>query len=157
MEQTDNGCVLEGAPGDPPGCATLTGAKFQSFSSSDPGRNNVLDIRGYRGQVFVGPYQYYQEPKRMRIRQQGDAPVDLVLWASSWYGATPDLQLSAAAQLTTMGNEFYGSAPGTDPDMQQRFFSKAPTAQGLPQLSRALDELRRLGAADLHLNHPGFP
>jgi len=157
MEQTDNGCLLEGAADDPPGRATLTGAKFQSFSSNDPAKNTMLDIRGYRGDVFVGPYQFYQEPKRMRFKQQGEAPVNLVLWGSSWYGAKPDPQLGAAARLSAIGNDFYGTGPEIDPAMERRFFQEAPTAGELAQLARALDDLRRLGAADLRLNHPGFP
>ena len=36
VEQADNGYLFEGAADDPPGRATLTGAKFHSFTSSDP-------------------------------------------------------------------------------------------------------------------------
>jgi hypothetical protein len=33
---------------------TITGAKFHSFTSEDPAKNNVLDIRNYRGQIAIG-------------------------------------------------------------------------------------------------------
>jgi hypothetical protein len=153
VEQADNGFSFEGAADDPPGCATLTGAKFQSFTSTDPAKNNVLVIRGYHGQIAIGPYQFYQEPKRMRMKQQGGGPVDILVWASSWYGARPDPQLSPAARLIAVGNEFYGSAPEADPAVERLFFRDSPGNADLAKLSRALDDLRRLGEADLRLGH----
>jgi hypothetical protein len=67
----------------------------RSFTRSPrgPARNTLLDIRGYHGQIAIGPYQFYQEPKRMRMKQEGNAPVDLLVWGSSWYGAKPGPQL----------------------------------------------------------------
>jgi hypothetical protein len=47
VEQADNGFRFEGAAEDPPGRATITGAEFHSFTSDDPTKNNVLDIRNY--------------------------------------------------------------------------------------------------------------
>ena len=90
----------------------------------------------------------------MRIRQQGAGPIDLLVWASSWYGAKPDLQLSPATRLLTAGNEFYGTAPDGEPLTERVFFEEAPTDAALTRLSRALDDLRRLGETDLRLNHP---
>lgn len=154
VEQADNGYSFEGTAEDPPGRATLTGAKFQSFTSSDLKKNNVLEIRDYRGQIFIGPYQFYQEPKRMRLKQQGAEPVELFVWGSSWYGARPDPQLGSGAILWAAGNEFYGAAPDADPVMERMFFEEAAPDATLAHLSRALDDLRRLGEADLRLNHP---
>jgi hypothetical protein len=154
VEQADNGYLFEGAADDPPGRATITGAKFQSFSSNDPAKNTLLDIRNYHGQIAIGPYQFYQEPKRMRMKQQGVDPVDLVLWASSWYGAKPDPQLSPTARLSAAGNEFYGTAPDAEATLERAFFQEPPGEATLVKLSRALDDLRRLGETDLRLNHP---
>lgn len=157
VEQADNGYLFEGAAGDPPGRATLTGAKFHSFISSDPSKNNVLDTRSYHGQISIGPYQFYQEPKRMRIKHQGTEPVELLVWGSSWYGAKPDPQLGPNAKLWAVGNEFYGAAPDADPAAERIFFQEQPTDASLAKLSRTLDDLRRLGEIDLRLNHPGDP
>jgi len=154
IEQADNGYFFEGTMGDPPGRATLTGAKFQSFTSEDPAKNNMLDIRNYRGQIAVGPYQFYQEPKRMRMKQEGSSPVDLIVWGSSWYGAKPDPQLGIAGRLSAAGNEFYGSAPEADPVIERMFFRESEAETVLAKLSFALDDLRRLGETDLRLNHP---
>ncbi|MFO1498844.1 MAG: glycosyl hydrolase family 28-related protein [Verrucomicrobiota bacterium] len=156
VEQADNGYFFEGELEDPPGRATLTGAKFQSFTSPDPGKNTVLDIRNYGGQISIGPYQFYQEPKRMRMKQQGPAPVELLVWGSSWYGAKPDLQLGPAAKLSAAGNAFCGTAPAVNPVAERLFFEEEPSAAAVLQISRALDDLRRLGETDLRLNHPLF-
>ena len=63
----------------------------------------------------------------MHMKQQGAAPVDLILWASSWYGARPDPQLSPATTLSAVGNEFYGTAPAGDPATERLLFEAAPT------------------------------
>jgi hypothetical protein len=154
VEQADNGYLFEGSVDDPPGRATLTGAKFQSFTSSDPTKNNVLDIRNYHGQISIGPYQFYQEPKHMRMKQQGAEPVELIVWGSSWYGAKPDPQLSLTAKMSAVGNEFYGTAPDGESVTERVFFKEAPTEAALAKLSHALDDLRRLGETDMRLNHP---
>lgn len=155
VEQADNGYLFEGAADDPPGRATLTGAKFHSFTSRDPAKNTLLDIRNYRGQISIGPYQFYQEPKRMRIKQEGAEPLELLVWASSWYGAKPDPQLGSAVKLWAIGNEFYGTAPKGEPATERMFFQEAPTDASLAKLGATLDDLRRLGEIDLRLNHPG--
>lgn len=79
VEQADNGYLFEGAAEAPSGRATITGAKFHSFTSDDPAKNNLLDLRNYHGVIAIGPYQLYQEPKWMRVKQQGVEPVDLLL------------------------------------------------------------------------------
>ena len=90
----------------------------------------------------------------MRMKQQGAERVDLLVWASSWYGAKPDPQPSPAARLSAVGNEFYGTAPEGDSVLERAFFKETPTDAALAQLSHALDDLRRLGETDLRLNYP---
>ncbi len=156
VEQADNGYLFEGANDDPPGRATITGAKFHSFASKDPAKNNVIDIRNYHGQIFIGPYQFYLDPKLMRMKQQGAAPVEIFLLASSWYSARPDPQLTPAAKLFPVGNEFYGTWPDGNTVADKSFFSATPSDATLVNLSRALDDLRRLGELDLRLNYPAL-
>jgi hypothetical protein len=153
VEQADNGFLFEGTADKPPGRATISGAKFQSFQTNDPSKNNLLDIRNYHGQIYIGPDQFYQQPKQMRMKQHGAEPVDLVLWACSWYGTRPDPQLGPSTRLNAVGNEFYGPGPDGDPNVEHAFFSEVPTEGTLEKLAPALDDLRRLGAADLRLNH----
>lgn len=128
VEQAENGFFFEGGADDPPGRATITGAKFQSFTSTDVAKNNVFEIHNYHGEIAIGPYQFYQEPKLMRMKQTGERAVDVLLWGSSWYGVKPDPQLGPPAQLFAAGNDFFGEAPAAAPATEETFFKSAPTA-----------------------------
>jgi len=148
VEQSDSGYRFEGDPGDPAGRATIQGAKVEfTVPKDDPNQNLTFDIRNYHGQIFFGPDQFYVEPKLKRIRQQGASPVDLFLVGCSWYDNKPELQLGPSAHLFSIGNEAYQG-----PTVQ--FIAEdVMNNQTLPSLRLALDDLRRLGEADLRLNH----
>jgi len=149
LEQSDNGFLLSGAPDDPPGRATIQSPKVHyNPVKDDPTQNVFLDVRNYKGQVFMGPSGFYQEPKQMRIRQQGENPFDLFLLGCSFYDTRPDLEAGPAAHLFTVGSHTVGmKTVQYDP-------SDVLGADTLAQASLALDDLRRLGEADLRLNHP---
>jgi hypothetical protein len=149
VEQSDNGYRFEGAPGDPAGRATIQGAKVQfTVPDGDPARNTTFDIRGYHGQIFFGPDQFYTEPKHKRIRQEGAAAVDLFLVGCAWYDTKPAVEIGQAARLFTIGNDTVG--------MQSVRYEAEDVlpARSLRALIPALDDLRRLGEVDLRLNHP---
>jgi len=154
VEQADNGYLFEGGPDGPAGRATIQGSKFHSFTSDDPKKNNILDVRGYRGELFIGPYQFYQEPKAMRIRLEGGGPVELFLFGCSWYGAKPDAKAGRGGRVVLIGNESYGAVGGGQPVPDPALFGDRATAADAAKLSRALDDLRRLGEVDSRLNHP---
>ena len=63
-------------------------------------------------------------------------------------------RLGSAATLSAVGNAFYGTAPALEATTEHLFFEQGPTEAALTQLSRALDDLRRLGEADILINHP---
>jgi hypothetical protein len=153
MESSDNGYLFEGAAGDPPGRATIQGAKIHFPTSPDPTKNTAFDILNYNGQIFFGPDQFYGEPKQMRIRQKGDAASELFLLGCSWYGPQPDVQIGAAGRVSLIANESYGSAKDGEPAPDPALFGEAATGSVLEKVSAALDDLRRLGEADLLLNH----
>jgi hypothetical protein len=149
VEQSDSGYRFEGAPGDPPGRATIQGAKVEfTVPKDDPAKNTTFDILDYRGQIFFGPDQFYTEPKLKRIRQEGAGAVELFLVGCAWYDSKPEVQIGPAARLFIVGNEGFG--------MQnvQYGAEDAMTGETLPSLSHALDDLRRLGELDLRVNHP---
>lgn len=154
MESSDNAYLFAGAADDPLGRATIQGAKVQFFTSEDPAKNNAIEIRNYHGQIFFGPDQFYTEPKKMRIRQSGANPVELYLVGCSWYGSRPDLQISPAARVFMIGNEGYGAPSSGEPAPDDTAFKEAASDEVLAKVSRGLDDLRRLGEADLRHNHP---
>jgi hypothetical protein len=53
-----------------------------------------------------------------------------------------------------VGNEFYGTPPDGEHPRHHSFFADAAAESTLAKISRALDDLRRLGETDLRLNHP---
>lgn len=149
VEQSDNGYRLEGSPGDPPGRATLQGAKVQfTVPEGDPHVCTTFDVRGYRGSLFFGPDQFYIEPKSKRIRQQGAGPFDLYLLGCVWYDNKPQVEIGPEARLHIIANE----AMGMD-KVQYTADDQLPPTNLLP-LAAAVADLRRLGAADARLNHP---
>lgn len=154
VEQADAGHVLEGAAGDPPGRVTIQGAKLQFNVPKDrPDGGAVLDIRNYRGEIFLGPDQFYVEPPEMRIRHQGDAPLDLYLVGNCFYRTTLDVRQGPGAHLYFVGNE--GVAVGPKDEVlphENRADDNVGPAQ-LERLAAALDDLRRLGELDLRINH----
>ncbi len=153
-ESADNGFFFEGAPNDPPGRATIQGAKVHFFTSDDPAKNTAFNIHGYHGDIFFGPDQFYGEPKKTRIRQEGAGPLELFFLGCSWYGPRPDILMSPSARHAFIANESYGAGPNGEPPQDEAFTSEATTDAMLAPISRALDDLRRLGEWDMKLNHP---
>ncbi|MBV9866889.1 MAG: hypothetical protein JO316_16170 [Abitibacteriaceae bacterium] len=148
MEQSDNGYRFEGTPDDPPGRATIQGAKIQfTAPKDDPTKNITFDIHNYRGQIFFGPDQFYTEPKLKRLQQEGTGPLELFLLGCAWYDSKPEVQLGPAAKLFTIGNEAYGM------QTVQYGAEDVMTNQTLAAVSHSLDDLRRLGAADIRFSH----
>ena len=112
-----------------------------------------MEIHDYAGQVFFGHSQFYVEPTKVRLRQSGTAPFDLYILATCFYSTRPDIQTDPSAHVWLLGNEAVGAIEG-DVVAKGRF----DAADTLPQaqwtaVSAALDDLRRLGASDLRLNH----
>ncbi|HUT37491.1 MAG TPA: glycosyl hydrolase family 28-related protein [Planctomycetota bacterium] len=154
VEQADDGYVLEGGPDDPPGRATLQGAKVD-FTHGDKARDGtVLDIRNYAGEVFFGPNQFYASLPRVPILHRGERKLDLFLWGNCFYKTHLEAQKTPSLSLHLLGNE------GVAVDAKDKVLSHENRAADnvlpadLARFAVALDDLRRLGELDLQLNHP---
>ena len=154
VEQSDNGFVFEGEAGLPPGRATIQGAKVHfTVAKDEPAKGTAMEIRDYAGQVFFGHSQFYIEPTDVRLRQSGTAPFDLYLLAICFYSTRPAVKASSSAHVWLLGNDAVGTIAGDV--VAKGSFDAADT---LPPaqwgaVSAALDDLRRLGEADLRRNH----
>lgn len=148
VEQANHGLSLEGAPDDPPGRVTFQGPKFHFSPIQEGGENIPLTVNNYSGQVFFGPVQFYIEPTAMRLRHQGDRPLDFFLSACSFYNTALDVQSGPGLRLHLIGCQRVPPQEGA--------YAAADTLleEALPQLAVGLDDLRRLGEVDLRLNHP---
>jgi hypothetical protein len=150
IEQTPNGFSLQGAPDDPPGRVTFQGATLTMTTFSiKGGAYDVANIDNYSGQVFFGPEQFYVQPPWYNLEHQGDRPLDFYLLAPDFYSQHLTVKQGAGLHLYIIGGELVGTDPtGWMPS------DPANVTDLLPNLTPALDDLRRLGEVDLRLLHP---
>jgi hypothetical protein len=137
-EQSEQHLVFEGSPGLPAGAATIQGPKMHMFSEEP-----VFDIRDYGGRIYYGQSQFYTQPKHPRFISSGNSPVRLVLAGHFWYETSPRFDLGQAVRLTLLGNRDVPDAGVDD--------------EALRAIAAALDDLRRLGEADLRVSRDSTP
>lgn len=152
-EQSANIFRFEGSPDDPPGRITIQGVKAQLQLTGMGDLTGipvyVFDIANYSGQIFYGPVQFYNEASKC-LYQRGERPVELFIMASAFYGPLLAVDKTDAAQLYLLGCA--GMRMGSK-DMPPGMFSDSVPPEKLPELSKALDDVRRLGEMDLKLDH----
>jgi hypothetical protein len=153
IEQADNGFVCEGSASAAPGRITLQGAKLQFNVPKDkPTEGTAMTVNNYHGQIFFGPGQFYVEPREVRITNTGTTQPELSVLSSLFYQTRLDVK-GNPLRLRLLGNEGVGhvTAEGQSEYLPSSDFQ--PQA-ALENLSRAFDDLRRLGEIDLQLSHP---
>jgi hypothetical protein len=157
VEQAMNGFVLEGRDGRPPGRATIQGAKVDFTHGGQGQDGTVLDIRNYRGKVFLGPDQFYASLPRVPVVHRGTQDVTLFLWANSFYKTHLEVDKDPALTLFLLGNDGV-NVVGKDTVLNHENLAhdNLPVDQ-FWRLAPALDDLRHLGDLDLRLTHPGVP
>jgi len=129
-EQSDSHLLLEGSAEAPPGRVTVTGPKTHLLTQQP-----VLDIRRYSGTVFFGQNQFYVEPEKPRIVARGSLPLQILIAGCFCYRTVPQFDLDPAVRLSLIGNI------GIE--------DRGVDASALAAYAAALDDLRRLGEADL--------
>ncbi len=148
IEQADNGYNLAGAPDDPPGRITLQAPKLHIGTLKDPDSNWAFNIAGYHGQICYGPAQFYIEPLEMKLKQTGAGPLEMLLWADSFYSTKLAVKGAESAKIRLVG------CIGTNDKLDGVQVEETPAPDTLAKLAVALDDLRTLGEWDLRLNHP---
>ncbi|MHB9132373.1 MAG: glycosyl hydrolase family 28-related protein [Armatimonadota bacterium] len=151
-EQSDGMFQFSGSVDLPPGRVVWTGGRSHMWAPGDKaGTDRAID--NYRGEVFLGgkdfsDYRALKEPP-FTIRQAGKAWVDVYLFGNLFYGSKQVIEKQRTMRVFTLGNAVYSD---------QRFVNYAPadafTNESLTAMSRAFDDLRRLGEMDLKLNYP---
>ena len=155
VEQADNGFVFEGSKGTPPGRATIGGAKLHfTIDEKRPEDGTAMTVRGYAGEVFFGPDQFYVEPTDAAIRHEGSSPFDLFVLGSCFYRTRLDIEKGTSAGVFLVGNESVGVIEKDTAEPAEWEAEDALEDDTLARVGRALDDLRRLGEVDLRLNHP---
>ena len=153
IEQADNGFVFEGSPEIAPGRITLQGAKLQfNVPKEKPAEGTAMTVNDYQGQIFFGPGQFYIEPSDVRIKNSGITRPQLFILSSLFYRTKLDVS-GNPLKLRLLGNEGVGHVTA---EGQTKYLpsSDYEAQAALANLSRAFDDLRRLGEVDLQLSHP---
>lgn len=156
VEQADNGFHFTGSPGDPPGRITLHIPKMHmgpaGMSAEDLERLGRVpfEMRNYHGGILVGPVQFYINPVEMRLTRSGEAPGEMIVWGGAFYNTRPVVDAPDGAGFGMVGAIGIGEQRPDESELADTL-----AADGLDTLAKALDDLRRLGEADLRVNHPG--
>ncbi|KPK44755.1 MAG: hypothetical protein AMK72_11670 [Planctomycetes bacterium SM23_25] len=155
IEQADNGFVFEGSPDCPKGRATIQGAKLHFTVPKDkPAKGTAMTFGNYSGQVFFGHHQFYVEPTSVRVAHTGTSPAELFLLANLFYRTKLAVSGEGALKVRLVGNEGVATVSPVDGSVNYLEAKDVGPQEALKQLSRALDDLRKLGEVDLRLNHP---
>jgi len=113
---------------------------------------HTLIVKDYAGQMFIGPDQF-NAPHSAHILISGTRPFSLFLTADCFYHSPLTIAKPPTANIYLLANHAAALPALTAEEAQTMFGNALPPAK-LKELSRPLDELRRLGRIDLKLTHP---
>ena len=150
VESSAHHTRLEGDAALPAGRLVLQGAKFEL----DKPANNGLDVNNYRGEVLLGPYQFYVGNPIHHFVQHGNAPFALTMLGTLFYNSQPDFKLAPRRSSASSGASTVGLTGG-DKVSAAKGISDMNVEQSMPRIVRALDDLRRLGTVDTWFNDNG--
>lgn len=129
VEQADRHVTLSGAPTDPPGRLTFSGAKIHTETDYP-----VFTLDGYHGAFVLQGNQFYTGPETVRMAQTGEARCDWVLWGNCFYNTQVRVQAGPGFQAFAVANQAAGK--GVVPEWP------APPSE---VVVAALEDWRRLG------------
>ena len=145
--ESDIGTIkLEGSDGDPAGRVTIQGVKFQNAIKENP----AMVSNNYHGEFTLGPDMLIMMSSRFEFT--GNNPLSIAFMGVFTYAADPVFKAGPNVKFHFVGNEGSdGKTPGFDcpPSIRDTDLNAA-----IPQISRSLDDFRRLGEIDLMLNYP---
>ncbi len=149
VESSEHLLRMQGDASLPPGRVTLQGAKFEL---SKP-ENNGLEVDNYRGELVLGPYQFYVGNPIHHFVQRGDAPFALTLLEGTFYNSKPEFQLAPTTKLAVVAVYVVGLDAKDNVTVGNVQVPDTGSPEALARVARGLDDLRRLGAVDLEMNY----
>lgn len=141
---------LEGDEAFPAGVVVASGPKFEihpKFMATNP----AVDIRNYKGNLIIGPYNYYVMNPQHWFRQEGASPFTLTMWASNFYNSSPRVEMSTAA-FQARGLRRMGSPIPADEDAL--FANTEDEPRSLETIAVAIERFRRLGQVSYDVSYP---
>lgn len=141
---------LEGDDMLPAGVVVASGPKFEIHPKFVE-RNPSVDIVNYKGELIIGPYNFYTLNPRHWFRQQGTSPFTLTIWASNFYNSSPRVEMSTAAYQARSLRQL-GKTP---PEEAALFANTGDEARSLATIAVAIERFRRLGQVSYDVSYPG--
>ena len=138
MESVASNIRIEGNGVDLPGRVTIQGAKICNQGVEYETTPQIVSDN-YRGELTIGPDQFYLGGGGPKVSGTGDQPLAMLFLGNYLYNCAPKIAVGPRTTIRGIGN--LGIAD-------------APLAEAIPQIVRALDDLRKLGELDLKLNYP---
>jgi hypothetical protein len=152
VEQSFGYLQMEGGIGNPPGRVTIQGAKAQF--DSEHAKELMFDIDNYAGELTIGHNQFANLGYNAVFRAKGDNPLCITMVANWFYSCKPDVQLGPAGKILFVGNEGCNDRGDKEFVNFSKAWADSPLDEAIPHIVNSFDDLRRLGALDLKLNHP---
>lgn len=144
-ENSANIFQFDGSTGDPEGRITIQGAKVHLNPEK---ATHSIAVNDYKGQIFMG-FTQFNKSDSGKILLQGTRAVDLFILSSCFYAVSLEVTRQPAANLYFLGS----LGKGKDLEAVDQVQDSTPT-QKVKDVSKALDDMRRLGELDLKMNHP---
>ena len=144
IEQADDGFQFTGNAGDPPGRITVQGAKMGT-------ETGPVTVKNYAGEVFIGHHQFFMVPKPMVFTLKGEQPCSLYVFGSMFYDTVPVTKIDGNCRAFFFGN--HSRVPSGLNVVDASGANDSDDTSALVSLSRAFDDLRKLGALDRRINH----
>ena len=150
IEQSTHAVRMEGDVQLPSGRATLQGAKFElNFP-----QNNGVEIENYRGELTMGPYQFYTGNPIHRFVQKGETPFALTLLGCLFYSSQPEFKIGPTSKLGALGISTVNLKSNDTIAPDAKGLADTTDPESPPRAVNGLDDLRRLGELDISLNYP---
>ncbi len=143
-----NGCPLAGR-------VTIQGPVSYVDFKDKANPKTMFKFDDYRGEFTLCADQFYPTNEKAILRGTGNSPLSILFAANYFYGTRPDFQAGSNTKIQYLANAAWSG--GADlPKWDTKQIADSPIVEVIPQLARAFDDLRKLGAVDLELNYPNL-
>ena len=146
IESGNQFVFLEGNDTLPPGRVTLSGAKFENYSKAE---KDIIQFDGYKGALLIGPYQFYPSGRGNMFTKAGNAPVDIIIWGTSFYNVGLQTTFADNTRLHGLANVFVGADNPQDSRRTPETMKDTPSPETTALIQAAMDDFRRIGAIEL--------
>lgn len=141
---------LDGDNALPPGVVVVSGPKFEIEPKANE-KNPSIMVNDYKGELLIGPYNYYVMNPRHWFKQEGKAPFTMVLWAASFYNSAPFIDFGSGTFIGKSLRLLDKIPDGTDASV---FNDTGTKEDALKKIGSAVDRMRALSHFAVKIAYP---